>query len=210
MIEKETHPFKPYIPENATKLIIGTIPPPRFAKNELSDKDVDFYYGSKDSNFWDIIGEITSVDFKKENSVQEVEKRKNFLKENNIGICDIVLRTNRKEPCSAADNNLINIEHLDIVNEILVKYPKIDTLLYTSEFVRTQMLQLLKKIFGKGICHHSTNQDKKSSTNDKKVLSLNINEKEYKVVILYSPSPSANRRITPEERKKQYKKYLEI
>jgi len=205
MSTKETHPFQPYIPENATKLIIGTTPPPRFAKNELLDKDVNFYYGSSDNLFWNIIGQIALVDFKKENSAQEIEKRKNFLKNNNIGICDIIFKANRKNTDSAADDNLIDIEHLDIVNEILAKHPKINTLLYTSNFVKIQMTQLLKKLFGKEICHYSTN--------DKKTLSLNISNKEYKVVILYSPSPNANRGIgknADEKRREQYKKNFEI
>jgi len=204
MIEKETHPFKPYIPENATKLIIGTTPPPRFAKNELSDNDVNFYYGSEDNNFWDIIGEIAEVDFKKENSTQEIEKRKSFLKENGIGICDIVLRTDRKKINSASDNDLTNIEYLNIINEILVKYPKIDTLLYTSEFVREQMTQLLKKVSRKEICQPLVNKNKRIRT-----VIIN-NNKQYNVFILFSPSRSANRRVTPEERKEQYKKYLDI
>jgi len=206
MTEKEIHPFKPYIPENATKLIIGTTPPPRFAKKELSDNDVNFYYGSEDNNFWNIVGEITETKFKKENSIQEIEKRKSFLKENNIGICDIVLSMDRKNPNSALDNDLINIEHLNIIDEILVKYPKIDTLLYTSDFVKTQMTQLLKKIYGKEICHLSSSEDKKKKR-------LTVNNNQYNVVILYSPSPSANLGIgkgASKKRIEQYKKYLNI
>jgi ribosomal protein S18 acetylase RimI-like enzyme/G:T/U-mismatch repair DNA glycosylase len=197
---KETHPFKPYIPENATKLIIGTIPPPRFAKNELFNEDVNFYYGSKDNNFWDIIEKIANINFKKENTQEEIEKRKKFLDDNKIGICDIVYKTNRKNENSAADEDLIDIEPLDIINEILVKYPTIDTLIYTSKFVKTQMTQLLKKLYEKEICHISS-EDK-----DKKTLT--INDKIYNVAILYSPSNNANRRISNEQRIEQYKKYL--
>ena len=47
-----THPYEPYIPDNATKLIIGSIPPQRFCiKHSIIDNDdVKFYYGSKDNN----------------------------------------------------------------------------------------------------------------------------------------------------------------
>ncbi|BDY13681.1 uracil-DNA glycosylase family protein [Hydrogenimonas cancrithermarum] len=207
MTEKERHPFKPYVPENATKLIIGTIPPPRFAKKELSESDVNFYYGSEDNNFWDIIGEIAGVDFKKENSIQEIEKRKNFLEKNSIGICDIVLKTNRRKPDSASDKDLIDIDHLNIINEILAEYPKIDTLLYTSDCVKTQMTQLLKEVYGREICH---NKVKTVILDEKKEKNLKINNNVYKVFILYSPSPSANRRVSPQQRKEQYKKYLDI
>jgi len=202
MLQKEIHPFEPYIPENATKLIIGTIPPPRFAEKKLSTNDVNFYYGSEDNNFWNILGEITKIDFKKENSIQEIEKRQNFLNDNGIGICDIILKTNRKNSNSALDIDLENIEHLNIIHEILIKYPKIDTLLYTSKFVKTQMTQLLKHTYSKEICHQSTE--------DKKKKSLIIDKKEYSVVILYSPSRNANRRVSTEERKEQYKKYFNL
>jgi G:T/U-mismatch repair DNA glycosylase len=202
MTEKEQHPFLPYIPGNATRLIIGTTPPPRFSQEKLSSKDVNFYYGSKDNKFWDIIGDIANIDFKKENTEEEIEKRKKFLDENDIGICDIVYKTNRKKPDSALDEDLIDIEHLDIVNEILVKYPKMDTLLYTSGFVKQQITQLLKELYGKEICHNGTDENRKET--------LIVNNKKYNVYILFSPSPNALRGTTSEKREEQYKKFLNI
>jgi len=203
-MQKEIHPFEPFIGEDATKLIIGTIPPARFAKGELESDDVNFYYGSRDNQFWDIIGQISNIDFQKENSDNEIQKRKQFLKEQKIGICDIILKTRRKND-SALDKDLYDIEHLDIVNEILSKNPQIDTLIYTSEFVKEQMTSLLKNIFKKEICHISTDEDK--------IKKININDKEYKVLILYSPSKNALRGIgkdASEKRLKQYKEYLNI
>ena len=96
-MQKEIHPFEPFIEDDATKLIIGTIPPPRFARAELENDDVNFYYGSRDNQFWDIIGQISNIDFKKENSDNEIQKRKQFLREQKIGICDIVSKTRRKK-----------------------------------------------------------------------------------------------------------------
>lgn len=51
MDKKSTHPFAPEIPEGATKLIIGTMPPYRFCNTDeaLYDDDVNFYYGSRDN-----------------------------------------------------------------------------------------------------------------------------------------------------------------
>ncbi|MBD5164574.1 hypothetical protein [Helicobacter sp.] len=57
------HPYKPHICQGATKLIIGTIPPYRFCTNgikKLDDGDIDFYYGSRDNYFWDLMSEITN------------------------------------------------------------------------------------------------------------------------------------------------------
>ena len=39
-----THPFKPFIPENATKLIVGTLPPPRFTNGTLKIERNDNLY----------------------------------------------------------------------------------------------------------------------------------------------------------------------
>ena len=45
MNEYTSHPYEEYIPENATKLILGTIPPYRFCiRQGLHADDVDFYY----------------------------------------------------------------------------------------------------------------------------------------------------------------------
>ena len=54
-MECSIHPYREYIPENASKLIIGTIPPFRFCvsgEKRLYPRDVDFYYGSRDNGFW--------------------------------------------------------------------------------------------------------------------------------------------------------------
>ena len=68
----EIHPFKPYIPEKTKKLIIGTIPPERFSKNELFKDDVNFYYGSRDNSFWELLKVIFDVDFLKINNIEEI------------------------------------------------------------------------------------------------------------------------------------------
>lgn len=48
----ETHPFKPFIPENAKVLIMGTFPPQpkRWA--------MEFYYPNRTNDFWPIMGLI--------------------------------------------------------------------------------------------------------------------------------------------------------
>lgn len=67
---KSLHPFEPFVPKNSTKLIIGTIPPPRFCKNQnnILFDDVYFYYGSQDNYFWPILGDIFNVKFDYNNS----------------------------------------------------------------------------------------------------------------------------------------------
>ena len=74
------HPYPPFIPENATKLIVGTLPPPRFTTGELKEGDVDFCYGSRDGQLWTILDKIFDLDLKYETTAQAIAQREHFLK----------------------------------------------------------------------------------------------------------------------------------
>ncbi|MDX1545262.1 MAG: uracil-DNA glycosylase family protein [Christiangramia sp.] len=124
------HPFPPFIPENATKLIVGTLPPPRFTKRQLREDDVDFCYGSGDGLLWIILDRIFDLDLKFENTDAAVEQRKNFLRERGIGICDVV-ESSRREKIDASDLGMQKVELRDMIG-ILKENPKIDTLLFTG------------------------------------------------------------------------------
>jgi len=192
MCNIEKHPFEPYIPKNATKLIIGTIPPPRFSKKSLNDDDVNFYYGSNKNNFWSILGEIFNIGFNKRNNDDEIEKRKSFLKNNNIAICDIVKRTKRKKKDSANDRDLEVIEYLDILN-LLKSNPNINSLIYTSQKVDEFVRDLIKY-----------------PKNNSRKFNVTINNKNYDVYILYSPSPNALRGMGKGGKEKRLEQYKQV
>ena len=46
------HPYEPFIQNNTKKIIVGTLPPPRFCTKEYKPNDVDFCYGSQDGLLW--------------------------------------------------------------------------------------------------------------------------------------------------------------
>lgn len=46
------HPYKPFIKKNTERLIVGTLPPPRFSTGDLQEKDVNFSYGSHHNSLW--------------------------------------------------------------------------------------------------------------------------------------------------------------
>jgi len=125
-----THPYKPYIPENATKLIVGTLPPPRFTTGDLKPDDVNFCYGSRDGMLWRILDRIFELNLVFENADFPIKQRKDFLKKRGIGICDIVDSAQR-EKIDASDLGMSNIKLRDLVT-YLKKYPKVDTLLFTG------------------------------------------------------------------------------
>ncbi|MFT6127620.1 MAG: hypothetical protein ACJAVA_002111, partial [Flavobacteriaceae bacterium] len=70
-----THPYPPFIPENATKLIVGTLPPPRFTTNELKPNDVHFCYGSRDGQLWPILDRIFTIGLVYENTDVAISQR---------------------------------------------------------------------------------------------------------------------------------------
>ncbi|MBK5213825.1 MAG: uracil-DNA glycosylase family protein [Flavobacteriaceae bacterium] len=124
------HPYPPYIPETATKLIVGTLPPPRFTTGDLKEGDVDFCYGSRDGQLWTILDKIFGLNLKFETTAEAIEQREYFLQKRGIGICDIVSSA-RREKVDASDVGMSEVELRDLV-AVLQRNPKIETLLFTG------------------------------------------------------------------------------
>jgi len=124
------HPYKPFIPENATKLIVGTLPPPRFTSRDLKEGDVDFCYGSRDGLLWQVIDRVFDLDLSFETTEDAVRERKKFLKSRGIGICDTV-ESCRRDKIDASDLGMQEVELRDLIS-ILREHEKIDTLLFTG------------------------------------------------------------------------------
>jgi len=124
------HPYSPFIKDDTTKLIVGTLPPPRFSVGQLLEKDVDFCYGSYFNSLWLFIDKIHKLNLRFDNSKEAVDQRKAFLIAHNIGICDIVASAERQK-IDASDLGMTNIRLRDLVG-YLQDYPNIDTLLFTG------------------------------------------------------------------------------
>ena len=124
------HPYKPFIPKRATKLIVGTLPPPRFSIGDLLEKDVNFCYGSYYNSLWLYIDAIHNLNLRYDNSIEAIEERKQFLIETGIGVCDIVESCER-EKIDASDLGMKNIKLRNLIG-YLKQYPKVDTLLFTG------------------------------------------------------------------------------
>lgn len=124
------HPYQPFIQEDATKLIVGTLPPPRFSTGELLEKDVDFCYGSYYNSLWKKIDVIHNLKLRYDNSQEAVEERKQFLIDHKIGVCDIVESAER-EKIDASDLGMQNIKLRDVIG-YLKQFPNVNTLLFTG------------------------------------------------------------------------------
>lgn len=124
------HPYQPFINSDTTKLVVGTLPPPRFSTGELLEKDVDFCYGSYYNSLWLFIDKIHKLNLRYDNSQEAIDERKTFLIKHKIGICDIVESAER-EKIDASDLGMFNITLRNIIG-YLKAYPSIDTLLFTG------------------------------------------------------------------------------
>ncbi|MFX0557294.1 uracil-DNA glycosylase family protein [Maribacter sp. CXY002] len=127
---KHIHPYEPFIFKEATKLIVGTLPPPRFTSGELKEGDVDFCYGSRDGQLWPILNVLFDLKLGFENTYAAIEQRKKFLKSRKIGICDIVASAERVK-MDASDVGMQNVKLRNLLG-YLEQYSNVDTLLFTG------------------------------------------------------------------------------
>lgn len=125
-----THPYRPFLFKEATKLIVGTLPPPRFVTGELKSGDVNFCYGSRDGQLWPILNQIFDLNLRYENTELAIQQRKQFLKGRRIGICDIVESAERIK-IDASDLGMQNVKLRNLIN-YLSRYPNINTILFTG------------------------------------------------------------------------------
>ena len=125
-----THPYEPFLFKAATKLIVGTLPPPRFTQGDLKEGDVNFCYGSRDGQLWPILDCIFDLNLKFETTEAAILERKAFLKGRNIGVCDIVASAERAK-IDASDLGMMNIQLRNILG-YLEQYTKVATLLFTG------------------------------------------------------------------------------
>ncbi len=125
---EHVHPYEPFLFPGATKLIVGTLPPPRFTTGELRKNDVDFCYGSCNGMLWPILDRIFDLGLIYENSIEAIAQRKNFLISQGIGVFDIVESAQRVK-VDASDLGMQGVVLRDLVGPLL-EYGNVDTLLF--------------------------------------------------------------------------------
>ncbi|MFK8271255.1 uracil-DNA glycosylase family protein [Capnocytophaga stomatis] len=183
------HPYPPFIPEGTTKLIVGTLPPPRFSGyGLLKPDDVDFCYGSRDGQLWKILGIIFQTDFLFENTQEAVHQRKKFLSENKIGICDII-ESCRRTKIDASDLGMQDVVLRDFFR-YLEAFPSIEMLLFTGGSSQNSPEYFFRKYLrGKGITMELLSEE------TPRIHEFSFHERIIKTVSLTAPSGSANRAV---------------
>ena len=128
-IELETHPFEPFIPENAKILIMGTFPPQpkRWAMN--------FYYPTRTNDFWFMMGLIFLGDrdalYDRSDKRFRLDHIKRLLCEKGIALNDTGHKV-RRLMGNASDKFLEIVESVDL-NGLLSRMPQCHTLATTGE-----------------------------------------------------------------------------
>lgn len=182
------HPYPPFLPENCQKLIVGTIPPPRFSTGELLEDDVDFCYGSRFGLLWPILERIFDCELAYENTAAAIEQRKNLLRKNRIGICDMVKSCNR-DRMEASDLGMKEIE-LRNLTTVLEKHREVETLLFMGGNSKNGPEYLFRK--------HARENELEMTLKDPgspRINELNLSGRTIECISLISPSSAANRSI---------------
>ena len=183
------HPYSPFIPKDATKLIVGTLPPPRFSTGNLKNGDVNFCYGSVDGQLWKILDAIFRLRLVFETTEFAIQQRKDFLSKNNIGICDIVASCERKK-IDASDIGMENIQLRDMLY-FLKKNKNIHTLLLTGGNSKNGPEYHLRRLLKEQQIVLDPIVQEIPRIHEFKI----ANKRKIKVVSLTAPSGSANRAI---------------
>jgi G:T/U-mismatch repair DNA glycosylase len=183
-----SHPYEPFIQKDTTKLIVGTLPPPRFSTGNLLEKDVDFCYGSYYNSLWLYLDKIYDLKLRYDNAEEAVEQRKEFLIKHKIGVCDIVQSCER-EKIDASDLGMTNMVLRDLVG-YLNRYTNIDTLLFTGGNSKNGPEYFFRKHIKEfGLKLHLVSND------IPRIHELYLEGRTIKTVSLTSASGSANRAI---------------
>ena len=185
---EHTHPYPPFNLEHATKLIVGTLPPPRFTTGDLLPEDVDFCYGSKNGMLWPILDQIFDLNLVYENTAHAIEQRSHFLKSRNIGVCDIVAAAQR-DKVDASDLGMQEVELRNLIG-FLKEFPQIHTLIFTGGASKNGP----EYFFRKQLKENNLKLEVVSSIVPR-IHQFQIEKRFVKTVSLTAPSGAANRAI---------------
>lgn len=182
------HPYKPFLNQETKKIIVGTLPPPRFCNKEFKINDVNFCYGSKDNLLWQILNKIYNLNLPFENSNEAITLRKEFLLKYKIGICDIV-ESCKREKIDASDIGMEEVVLRDILGYIR-KYKNIQTLIFTGGLCKNSPEFFFRQILKK----QNINLEIISNEIPKKYI-FKYDNRIIQTISLTSPSNAANRTI---------------
>ena len=125
----ETHPFPPYIPEDAKVLLMGTFPP------QPKRWSMEFYYPNRTNDFWPMMGLLFLGDrkalFNADDKSFNLEAIKALLNEHGIALSDTGYKIRRLMD-NASDKYLEIVEPVNL-NALLERMPYLKAIGTTGE-----------------------------------------------------------------------------
>lgn len=133
MNEIEMHPFKPFVPINATVFIVGSFPGRDITQRKLN-KD-DWFYGTKRNQFWDIISAVYGTELK------TAADKKELFNKKGIAIADVILQA-RRTATNNSDSDLEVIAYNDEAIRTILTHTTFEHIFFTSKFVDKHFLKI--------------------------------------------------------------------
>ncbi|RYY66404.1 MAG: hypothetical protein EOO12_04330 [Chitinophagaceae bacterium] len=201
-----------YIPKDATAILLGTFPSVliREAFGRIRSGDVDFFYGSKDNNFWRDLSIIYERPLDQERTEAAIRQRMALLDDLRLGLSDAIFACHSKG--SAMDTALYDIEPNRQLIADLDAHPAVTRLYFTSSSGKVNAesgaLRLLReagRLKGMKIVQPRGPRRRQFLFTDAGGRSRTID-----TITLFSPSPLAEQwgALTPESRRAQYREWL--
>lgn len=159
-LEIETHPLKPFLPQNARLLMLGSFPPPE------TRWKMDFYYPNYQNDMWRIFGLIFFqnkdyfLDIPNKNFKEQLIK--DFLNEKGIAIFDTAYQVVRLQG-NASDKFLQIVTPTDM-KQLLSAIPQCQSVMTTGDKATdTLMLSMpegtQKPVIGQAVETHFTGRE---------------------------------------------------
>ncbi|WP_345253037.1 hypothetical protein [Flaviaesturariibacter amylovorans] len=201
-----------YIPKGARALLLGTFPSVliREAFGRIRPEDVDFFYGSKDNNFWRDLSYIYGRPLDQERTEKAIRQRMQLLDDLSLGLSDSIYACHTLG--SAMDTALHDLEpNLQLIRD-LDTHSSITRLYFTSSSGKVNAesgtLRILRdagRLSGMRIIRQKGPRRRQFTFTDAEGSARVID-----TVTLFSPSPLAEQwgALTPEGRRAQYREWL--
>lgn len=136
-MKTEIHPHRPFVPENAKVLILGSFPPAPHSDPETEE----WYYQSKYNQFWKILKEVYG------RPLRTVEEKKELFSDKGIAIADIFLEIERVGKGNT-DQHLSVIEYNDKALKKIFRDCNFQTIFFTSHFVGKEFSRMFPALQG--------------------------------------------------------------
>ena len=167
-------------------IFLGTFPIWEISVGPMGNENIEFFYGSMVNNFWECLGSITEM------PVDDLDNRIAILENNKLGITDILEKIERN-PANCNADTCLSVNNYNNILNLKESFPLLRNIFITSG--------------GRGPVNRLNNNNKNTATwlrdslsdyvingfnTNGFVKSISVNNIEFNLIYLLSPSNNAN------------------